>query len=126
MSLSFWDMLYIDARTARPRTRFVAPTVDDTRLRLQAAERAIKQQERELETLRALVAVLATTLRDANVLDTQVLDARLEAALDDAELRDEEGAVDDQKVACLSCKQRVLPSECTVTATGYLCTRCGG
>jgi hypothetical protein len=77
--------------------------------------------------LRAAVTVLVNTLRDTKVLDAQLLDARLDAAIEDA-LRPPEPAqpaVEAQPwVVCLRCRQTVQARTTTMTAEGPMCDRC--
>lgn len=91
-------------------------------------EQRLEQMNREIVMLRTVVAVLAQTLKDTDVIDDRLLDARLEAALDEAlapqaaaESPEPEGA---PMVVCRRCNQRVPASTTTMTADGAMCDRC--
>ena len=77
-------------------------------------------QQREIRTLKALVGVLAGVLRDTGVVDGDVLDYRLEAALEEAA----EAATAPAMVTCPGCGREVPQSQTVVTAIGTVCDRC--
>lgn len=84
-------------------------------------ERRVTSQDREIKLLRAAVGVLAAVLRDNGVIDGDMLDIRLEAALTNAE---EEIAVAANTVTCPSCKRQVDRRITVMTEGGIVCDRC--
>ena len=91
------------------------------------------QMSREIIMLRAAVTVLVNTLRDTNVLDPKLLDARLEAALEEASapppLTQPQQPVAAppvilQPLTCIRCREDVQPAHTMMTADGPICDRC--
>jgi ADP-ribose pyrophosphatase YjhB (NUDIX family) len=125
----FFQMLYAyKTRREAETAEQVADTAlaAETRLSLSLDQLTtlVHRQQRELDTLRALVAVLAGVLRDTGVVEADLLDFRIEAALDQvAALEDAE----DEKaelLACLRCGASVPREQTVVTGDGILCDRC--
>jgi len=125
----FFQMLYAY------RTRREAETAEqvadtalaaETRLALSLDELTalVHRQQRELDTLRALVAVLAKVLHDTGVVDADLLDFRIEAALDEVAAREHAEEEKAELLACLRCGARVPREQTVVTGDGFVCDRC--
>ena len=85
-----------------------------------ALQRTVLAQGRELHNLRAAIAVLVQTLADTGAVDAQVLDYRLEAALDEAEQESEAAPL----VMCVGCSTQLAQDRTNVTELGLMCDRC--
>jgi hypothetical protein len=123
--VSYWEAQKINETHAHADAAFTAAVeIGD---RVGEAARRINQLSREVIMLRAAVTVLVNTLRDTKVLDPQLLDARLDAAIEDA-LRPPEparpAAGSRPWVVCLRCRQTVQAQTTTMTAEGPMCDRC--
>ncbi|MEO8705962.1 MAG: hypothetical protein ABI867_38375 [Kofleriaceae bacterium] len=99
----------------------------------QQLEKRLAQMSREIVMLRTAVTVLVNTLRDTNVVDPQLLDARLEAALDEALPAPEPipaaGAPKPPPpvhlLVCIRCRTETPAASTTMTADGPICDSCG-
>jgi Zn finger protein HypA/HybF involved in hydrogenase expression len=78
-------------------------------------------QEREIKLLRAAVGVLAAMLRDNGIVDGEILDLRLEAAIANAE---EEIEVAANTITCPQCHRQVDRRITVMTEQGVVCDRC--
>jgi hypothetical protein len=103
-------------------------------------ETRVNNMAREIVFLRTAMTVLVKTLKDANVLDERLLDARLEAAMEEANaslpklptgptnmnqvLASKEGTPVSVKLTCLRCRNSVPASSTLMTADGPMCERC--
>ena len=81
---------------------------------------------REIVMLRTAVTVLVNTLRDTNVIDPHLLDARLEAAMDEAmHPPDAAPPVAGQPamrgLTCIRCRKDVPGASTTMTGDGPVC-----
>jgi hypothetical protein len=85
-----------------------------------ALQGRVNAQAREIKTLRSLIGVLAGVLRDTGVVDADVLDYRLEAALEEAA----EAAAAPAQVTCLRCGKQFPQQQTTLTEMGTMCDRC--
>jgi hypothetical protein len=81
----------------------------------------VAAQDREIKLLRAAVGVLAAMLRDNGVVDGEMLDLRLEAAIANAE---EEIEVATNMVTCPQCQRQVDRRITVMTEQGIVCDRC--
>jgi cytochrome c-type biogenesis protein CcmH/NrfF len=103
-------------------------------------ETRINNLAREVVFLRTAMTVLVKTLKDSNVLDERLLDARLEAAMEEATAamprqaagptsigevlaQGQQGAVA-TKLTCVRCRNQVAASSTLMTADGPMCERC--
>lgn len=84
-------------------------------------EGRVRAQDREIKLLRAALGVLAAMLRDNGVVNPEMLDARLEAAIANAE---EEIEVAASTVTCPSCRRQVDRRITVMTEAGIVCDRC--
>jgi len=83
--------------------------------------RRLAAADRQIALLRAAVGVLAAMLRDNSIVDGEMLDARLEAAILNAE---EEVVADANTVSCTRCGQAVARARTMMTEDGVVCDRC--
>jgi hypothetical protein len=91
------------------------------------AQQRIDQLSREIVMLRAAVTVLVNTLRDTGVVDARLLDARLEAALEEATAPPQQApqpAPAQTFLICLRCREQKPASTTTMTADGPMCDPC--
>lgn len=87
----------------------------------QSLQRRVARQEQQITELRAMVSVLAAVLRDNGLVNAEILDARLEAALVNAE---EEAAAEANAATCIRCASEVTRSSTVMTEYGLVCDRC--
>lgn len=103
-------------------------------------ETRINNLGREVVFLRTALTVLVKTLKDANVLDERLLDARLEAAMEEANaampklptgptsmnevLHQNHASPLTTKLTCIRCRNQVAASSTLMTADGPMCERC--
>ncbi len=128
--VSYWEAAAINS---------AHDAADDARLqtmeiggRVGALEQRVAGLSREVIMLRAALTVLAKTLKDTNVLDERLLDARLEAAVEEAMAPPEPppsarvaAPVEPPRMTvCLRCRNRVPARSTTMTADGPVCDRC--
>lgn len=78
-------------------------------------------QDREIKLLRAAVGVLAAMLRDQGVVDGEMLDLRLEAAMENAEEEIDHAA---NTITCPRCNRQVDRRVTVMTESGVVCDRC--
>ncbi len=86
--------------------------------------RRIAEQRKELEKLRVALGVLAAVLRDHKVIDPNILDYRLEAAIEEMEDATGETKPAPQLTSCASCGAHVPVTNTAVTAAGTVCDAC--
>jgi hypothetical protein len=87
------------------------------------------QMAREIVMLRAALTVLVNTLRDTNVLDAKLLDARLEAALEEAfppPTENTQTAPTAQlgPLTCIRCRESKPAAQTVMSADGPICDPC--
>ncbi len=103
-------------------------------------ETRINNLGREVVFLRTALTVLVKTLKDSNVLDERLLDARLEAAMEEATaalpkpptgptsmnevLAHNQQVPVTTKLTCVRCRNQVPASSTLMTADGPMCERC--
>lgn len=89
-------------------------------------QRRVTEQRKELEKVRTALSVLCQVLRDTKVLDAQLLDYRLEAAMDELEEEDGTGATKPapQLTTCSRCEIHIPVTNTVVTASGTVCDSC--
>ena len=93
---------------------------------LDALTRQVRRQQEQIETLQALVGVLGGVLHDTGVVDADLLDFRIEAALDEVAAHAQTDQAEARMLACLRCGSRVRPEQTVVTADGTVCDKCAG
>lgn len=84
-------------------------------------QRTINTQNKQLKLLGAAIGVLAAVLRDNNLVDPEILDARLEAAVLNTE---EEIVATARTSTCLKCSRQVPSAQTVMTELGIVCDRC--
>lgn len=87
-------------------------------------QKVIQQQATQIRMLNAAVQTLAAVLRDTNLVDPELLDARLEAAIVNTEEEVARAAATGPQSMCLRCSATVPTSRTVVTETGTLCDSC--
>ncbi|MDX2092339.1 MAG: hypothetical protein SFX73_31030 [Kofleriaceae bacterium] len=90
----------------------------------------INQLSREVVMLRTALTVLTQTLKDSGVLNEEVLDARLENAMERAFPTPPPQPVpvphSELRYTCIKCRQQVLATTTLMTGDGPMCERCPG
>ena len=123
--VSYWEAQQInEAHDAAEIAQQCASEAQYTNAKLGAK---IAAMNREIIMLRTAVTVLTRTLKDTNVVDDRLLDARLDAAMEEAfppppELPARGPTV--IETVCIKCRQKVVASTTTMTAEGPMCDRC--
>lgn len=123
--MSYWEAQRInDAQTSADIAQQQA---SDAHRANQSLQQRVASMSREIVMLRTALTVVVQTLKDTNVVDDRLLDARLEAAMEEAfppppEARP--GPLGSISVVCLRCRQKVPASTTTMTADGPMCDRC--
>src|SRR3954467_5390709 len=84
-------------------------------------QRTIMQQQNQLKVMSSMIGVLAAVLRDNGAVDPDILDARLEAAIENAQ---EEIRHEADTVMCMKCSKLVPKAQSNVTELGVECDRC--
>jgi hypothetical protein len=84
-------------------------------------QRTIIAQKNQIKMLNSAIGVLAAVLRDNGVIDADILDARLEAAVLNAE---EEIKHETNTITCFKCSTQVPKSNTVMTELGVMCDRC--
>jgi hypothetical protein len=147
--IGFWQLL-LDDRLSWWEARRINEAQDAADIAQGAADAAqfksfnnetrINNLAREVVFLRTALTVLTKTLKDANVLDERLLDARLEAALEEANaslpklpsgptsmnevFAQAKQAAPAHKLTCTRCRNQVPASSTLMTADGPMCERC--
>lgn len=91
---------------------------------IQTLGRQLAAQGNQIKMLNAAIGVLAAVLRDNNVIDPEILDARLEAAVLNAEEEIAQAAAKQPMETCSSCAAQVPRNRTNMTATSVVCDRC--
>lgn len=88
---------------------------------IQSLQRTVIQQNEQIKLMSSMIGVLAAVLRDNGVVDPDILDARLEAAIENAreEIRQEANSV-----MCMRCSTLQPKASTNVTEIGVVCDRC--
>jgi len=136
--MSWWEAQRInDATDAAEVAQGVA---DAAQFKSFNNETRINNLAREVVFLRTALTVLTKTLKDANVLDERLLDARLEAAIEEANaalpklpsgptsmnevFAQAKQAAPTHLLTCVRCRTSVPASSTLMTADGPMCERC--
>lgn len=129
--IGFWQQL-LDQNCSRQEAEAINSAYDSAERAEQGVEdltgkvgvltKRVVALSREVALLRVAFTVLARTLKDTNVVDGELLDVRLEAALDEA--LPPPGAATPMTVVCVRCRRDVPASSTTMTEDGPMCDRC--
>ena|SRR5690349_10459686 len=124
--VSYWEAQKInDAADAADIAHSAAA---DAAYTAASAQNRIDALSREVVMLRTALTVLTQTLKDTKVVDDRLLDARLEAAIEEVFPRPVPQAPQpppgDRIVTCLRCRQSVAARTTSMTADGPMCDRC--
>lgn len=147
--IGFWQLLlddrmsYWEAQKINSATQAAEVAMDVA----EAAQYASTNQQarldnlaREVVFLRTALTVLVKTLKDSNVLDERLLDARLEAAIEEANaalprlptgptsmnevFAQAKQAAPAHLLTCIRCRTQVPASSTLMTQDGPICERC--
>lgn len=136
--LSYWEAQKINSATeAAEVAKDVAEAAQYAAYHQQAR---LDSLAREVVFLRTALTVLVKTLKDSNVLDERLLDARLEAAMDEASavlpkqptgptsmnevFAQAKQAAPTHQLTCIRCRNHVPASSTLMTQDGPICERC--
>ena len=142
--IGFWQLL-LDDRVSYWERNAINGAYDQAELAQNQSEanfysigrvkERVDQMSREIVMLRTALTVLVNTLRDTNVVDPRLLDARLEAAMEEATAPPPPPPVQaaanpvKQQVAlppvtCIRCRKQVPAASTNMTIDGPVCDRC--
>ncbi len=127
--ISYWERDAINS--ARDQADIAVGQAEANAYSMGQMSERMTRMSREIIMLRAAVTVLVKTLRDTHVLDPKLLDARLEAALEEATAPPEPQAAVDagqpapiRPITCIRCRESKVPSATTMTGDGPICDSC--
>lgn len=136
--LSWWEAKRINE--AHDAADIAQGTADAAQFKSFNNETRINNLAREVVFLRTALTVLTKTLKDANVLDERLLDARLEAAMEEANAQlpklpsgptsmnevfaQAQQAAPTNRLTCVRCRNQVPANSTLMTADGPMCERC--
>jgi hypothetical protein len=136
--VSWWEAQSINA--AHDAADIAAGEAQAAQFKAANIETRVNNMAREIVFLRTALTVLVKTLKDSNVLDERLLDARLEAAMEEANaalpklpsgpvsmnevLASKEGTPAAIKLGCIRCRNQVPASSTLMTQDGPVCERC--
>jgi hypothetical protein len=147
--IGFWQLL-LDDRLSYWEAQRINEATDVAEVAQASAEAAqyatgnlqtrLNNMAREVVFLRTALTVLVKTLKDSNVLDERLLDARLEAAMEEANaalpklptgptsmnevFAQAKEAAPAHQLACIRCRNHVPASSTLMTQDGPMCERC--
>lgn len=147
--IGFWQLL-LDDRLSYWEAQRINEANDAAEVAQGAAEAAqyatanqqarLNNLAREVVFLRTALTVLVKTLKDSNVLDERLLDARLEAAMEEASAQlpkqpagpvsmnevfaQAKQAAPTHQLTCVRCRNHVPASSTLMTQDGPMCERC--
>jgi len=136
--MSWWEAQRINE--AQDAADIAAGEASAAHFRASTLESRVNAMSREIVMLRTALTVLTNTLKDSKVLDERLLDARLEAAMEEAKSANqrvdaaripslneiETGRAAAQPVpviTCIRCRRGVPASSTLMTADGPMCER---
>ena len=124
--VSYWEAQKINE--AQDAADVAASAASDAQYSIASAQNRIDAMSREIVMLRTALTVLTQTLKDTKIVDDRLLDARLEAAMEEAFPKPPPAAqpipAADRKVVCLKCRSSVPAAKTAMTADGPMCDRC--
>jgi hypothetical protein len=89
--------------------------------------RRLEMMSREIVMLRTALTVLTSTLKDTKVIDERLLEARLEAAMDEAFPKPAPVApaipAAEMLITCLRCRNKVKAGSTIMTGDGPVCDK---
>jgi len=136
--MSYWEAQRIN--DAQDAADIAAGEASAAHFRASTLESRINAMGREIVMLRTALTVLTNTLKDTKVLDERLLEARLEAAMEEAKAANqrvdakrvpnlneiETGRAQAQPVpniTCIRCRKAVPANTTVMTADGPMCER---
>ncbi|MBA2544499.1 MAG: hypothetical protein H0V17_32955 [Deltaproteobacteria bacterium] len=136
--VSHWEAQSINA--AHDAADHAASTAEAAQFKAHNTETRVNNMAREIVFLRTALTVLVKTLKDSKVLDERLLDARLEAAIEEATaslpklptgpvsmnevLASKQGTPVSVKLTCIRCRNQVPASSTLMSQDGPMCERC--
>lgn len=125
--LSYWEAQRINE--ASDAADWAQAAADGASARASSLEARVAMLGREVVMLRTAMTMLVQTLKDTKVVDERLLDARLEAAMEEASAPTEPAvtaAASDapRMLTCLRCRKQVPASTTIMTGDGPVCDRC--
>ena len=136
--LSYWEAQRINEAT--DAAEVAQASAEAAQYRSYSNEARLNHMAREVVFLRTALTVLVKTLKDSNVLDERLLDARLEAAMEEANatlpkqpagptsmnevFTQAKQAAPTHQLTCIRCRNHVAASSTLMTQDGPMCERC--
>lgn len=124
--VSYWEAQKINQ--AQDAADIAANEAAVAQYSIASAQNRIDAMSREIVMLRTAITVLTQTLKDTKVVDDRLLDARLQAAMEEAFPKPAPAAqpipAADRKVVCIKCRGSVPAASTVMTAEGPICDRC--
>jgi hypothetical protein len=137
--MSWWEAERINA--AHDAADVAQGMADAAQFKAFTLEERVNQMSREIVMLRTALTVLTQTLKDTKTVDERLLDARLEAAMEEAAaalprlpsgapmtvnaaLQQSGGVSPAVTLTCLRCRNRVAANTTLMTGDGPVCERC--
>jgi hypothetical protein len=124
--LSYWEAQRINE--ASDAADIAASAAADAQYSIASTQTRMDALSREVIMLRTALTVLVQTLKDTKAVDDRLLDARLEAAIEEVFPRPAAQAPQtppgDRLYTCLRCRRSVAAKTTTMTADGPMCERC--
>ncbi|MCX5741616.1 MAG: hypothetical protein NT062_03850 [Proteobacteria bacterium] len=123
-NMSVWERNAINAAHDHADDVAAAARSDSDTLReaIGSMQRTIATQDKQIKLLNAAIGVLASVLRDNQVIDGELLDARLEATI--GKVDDDIKATAAATLRCPGCKRSVPKEQGVKTSLGTLCASC--
>jgi hypothetical protein len=125
--MSWWEAQRINE--ANDAADMAAGAAEAANFRAQTLEQRVTAMGREIVMLRTALTVLTNTLKDSKVLDERLLDARLQAAMEEAEAASRPKPVaaaapyTPPQITCIRCRKSVSAATTLMTADGPMCER---
>jgi hypothetical protein len=121
--ISLWEAYAINK--AHDHAEVAQGQASAAQFSIEQTNNRITQLSREVVMLRTALTVLTKTLLDTKVVDQRLLEARLEAAMDEAFAPAPGGEASQlRSITCIRCRIAKPPAQTTMTVDGPVCDTC--
>ncbi|HTU57474.1 MAG TPA: hypothetical protein VMF89_03555 [Polyangiales bacterium] len=136
--LSYWEAQRINE--AQETAEYAQAAAENVQFQTGNMQTRLNNMAREVVFLRTALTVLVKTLKDSNVVDERLLDARLEAAIEEANatlpklpsgptsmnevFAQAKQAAPTHLLSCIRCRNQVPAASTVMTQDGPMCERC--